>query len=273
MADAEREHGYARYRLDGCRCYTCGYARAQYDDNRNRAIAYGTWQPWVDAEPVRVHVRYLQSCEMGLRTIAARAGVNRKNLQAILHGRPERGTPAQQKVRPSLAASVLAVEPTLENLAPSTLISPLGTRRRVQALVAVGWPQQYLAAYLGMRPNNFGQMLTRDHVLVRRALQVRAMYEELWNADPAGHGATPAGIARARRYAADRRWAPVGAWDDEQLDDPEAFPDWTGHCGTNQGYQAHYHSGIPYCQPCRDGHRAHQRQLLQAKQAASSKAA
>jgi hypothetical protein len=250
-AAGPRPHGYARYRLDGCRCYTCAAARSRYDENRTKAITAGTWQPWVDAEPVRIHVRYLQSCEMGLRTIAARAAVDRKRLQAVLHGRPERGTPPQEKVRPFLAASVLAVEPTLENLAPSTLISPLGTRRRIQALVAGGWPQQHLAAHLGMRPDNFGQMLGREHVLVRRALAVRAMYEQLWNADPAEHGATAVGITRARRYAADRRWAPVGAWDDEQLDDPEAFPDWTGQCGTELGYNAHRRHAIPMCEPCR----------------------
>ncbi|GGS96885.1 hypothetical protein [Streptomyces violaceus] len=268
MAAAEREHGYARYRLDGCRCYVCGFARAQYDDNRNRAIAYGTWQPWVDADPVRVHTRHLQSCGMGLRAIAAAAGVDRKRLQSIVSGRPERGTGPQEKVRPALAAAVLSVEPTLENLAPSTLIGPLGTRRRLHALVAVGWPQQYLAAALGVTPNNFGVMLQREHVLVRRALAVRDLYDRVWRADPAEHGATTAGISRARRYAAERRWAPVGAWDDDTIDDPAAFPDWTGQCGTLEGYRAHRTLGISSCQPCRDAKAAYVRERREALRAA-----
>lgn len=71
---AERPHGYARYKLDGCRCYTCGWARAQYEENRQRAIAYGTWQPHVPAAPVREHIVQLQQCGMGLRAIAAAAG-------------------------------------------------------------------------------------------------------------------------------------------------------------------------------------------------------
>jgi hypothetical protein len=260
----EREHGYARYRLDGCRCYVCGWARSRYDENRTKAITAGTWQPWVDAEPVRVHIQYLRSCEMGLRAIAAVAGVDRKRLQSITTGRPERGTGPQEKVRPAIAAAVLAVEPSLENLAPSTLISPIGTRRRIQALVAGGWPQQYLAVHLGMRPGNFGQMLGREHVLVRRAVTVRAMYEELWKADPAEHGATAAGISRARRYAADRRWAPVGAWDDDTIDDPAAFPNWTGKCGTPEGYNLHSSRRIPSCQPCRDARKALARERRRA---------
>jgi hypothetical protein len=270
MAGGEREHGYARYRLDGCRCYVCGYARAQYDDNRNRAIAYGTWQPWVDAEPVRVHIRHLQSCGMGLRAIAAAASVDRKRLQGIITGRPERGTGPQEQVRPELAAAVLAVEPTLENLAPSTLISPVGTRRRLRALVAVGWPQQLLAVRLGMPPGNFGTMLSCEHVLVRRALAVRDLYDELWRADPAEHGASQAGISRARKRAVENRWAPVGAWDDDTIDDPAAFPDWTGKCGTPDGYNLHYLNKIPYCQPCRDARAAEVREqrALKAAQAA-----
>lgn len=265
---SERPHGYARYRLDGCRCNTCGWARYQYDRNRTRAIAYGTWQPFADAEPVREHVRALQACSMGLRVIADRAGINRKTLQAVLNGRPERGTPPQEKMRSAVAAAVLAVEPTLEALAPSTLISPLGTRRRVQALVAVGWPQQYLAEHLGMQPGNFGQMLGRDQVLVRRALAVRAMYEALWRTDPAEHGASTIGISRARKYAAERSWAPPAAWDDDRLDDPEAFPDWTGQCGTPQGHNAHrYHGILPVCQPCRDARSAYHRERRARKAA------
>lgn len=101
MAGAEREHGYARYRLDGCRCYVCGFARSEYDANRERAIAYGTWQPFVDAEPVRRHLRTLQSCSIGLRRIAEIAKVDRKRLRAILVGRPERGTgPPASRLRP-----------------------------------------------------------------------------------------------------------------------------------------------------------------------------
>ncbi|MFJ4735259.1 hypothetical protein ACIP6V_23800 [Streptomyces sp. NPDC088770] len=255
-----RPHGYARYRLDGCRCYVCGWAVAQYNDAREHAMRRGTWQPWTDAEPVRVHLRNLQSCGMGLRTVAAASNVDRKRLQAILSGRPERGTGPQEKVRPELAAAVLAVEPTLENLAPNTLISPLGTRRRAHALVAVGWPQHYLAARLGMTDSNYGAMLRRDHVLVRRALAVRAFYDELWNVDPTEHGATAAGIARARQRAATNGWAPVGAWDDDTIDDPEAFPDWTGKCGTPEGFWSHRYIKVPACQPCRDAFNADQRE-------------
>jgi len=44
-----RTHGtYTRYKLEGCRCYPCAGAASDYRANRERAIAYGTWQPFVD---------------------------------------------------------------------------------------------------------------------------------------------------------------------------------------------------------------------------------
>ncbi len=33
-----RPHGYARYRLDGCHCYTCGWTVAHYNDAREHAM-------------------------------------------------------------------------------------------------------------------------------------------------------------------------------------------------------------------------------------------
>lgn len=265
---SHRDHGTrAKYVMEKCRCKPCKRANRQAHAERDRLLAYDRWHPWVNAAPVRDHIRYLQACGMGLRAIAAAAPVDRKRLQAILNGRPERGTGPQEKVRPALAAAVLAVEPTLETLAPSTLISPIGTRRRIQALVAAGWPQQHLAVRLGMTPSNFGAMLKCEHVLVRRARAVIALYDELWRADPSGHGASAAGITRAREYAAARGWAPVGAWDDDRLDDPEAFPDWTGQCGTPEGYWAHRrYNLLPTCQPCRDAHTA----AKKARQAVAS---
>jgi hypothetical protein len=149
-------------------------------------------------------------------------------------------------------------------------MDPTGTRRRAHALIALGWPQQHLATHLGMTLSNFSTMLSRPNVLVRRALAVRAMYNTLWNADPAEQGASLAGITRARRRAAANGWAPVGAWDDDTIDDPAAHPDWTGHCGTWEGYVAHQTYKIPYCQPCREAAATHRReQRAQAGQAAA----
>lgn len=263
----ERPHGYARYKLDGCRCYTCGWAVAQYNDARDHAIRRGTWQPYTDTDPVRAHIAALQACGMGLRRIADLAHCDRKRLQAITTGRPERGTGPQPQVRPALAAAVLAIEPTLDNLAAATVIDATGTRRRLHALVAGGWPQARLAAGLGMAPGNFGLTLAAPRVRVRTARAVHDLYDRWWNANPIEHGASPGGVTRARRHAVARGWAPAGAWDDDTIGDPIAFPDWTGRCGTPEGYDAHYRFRVPACEPCREAKAAQRRERKDARTA------
>ncbi|MFE2352230.1 hypothetical protein [Kitasatospora cineracea] len=252
-----RPHGYARYNLDSCRCYTCGWARSQYDDQRKHAIRRGTWQPWVDAAPVRLHLTALQGCGIGLRTAAALAGVDRKRLQAVLNGRPERGTGPQEKVRPALAAAVLAIEPTLDNVAPSTPIDATCTLRRLRALAAAGWPQSHIAARLGQTPANYGALLTQTAVTARVARLVRSVYDQLWIADPLDHGVTRRWADQSRAVARKRRWAPPGAWDEATIDDPAAAPEWTGACGTYEGYLIHQRTRIPTCPPCREARRNH----------------
>jgi transcriptional regulator with XRE-family HTH domain len=254
----ERPHGYARYRLDGCRCYTCGFARSQYDENRNRAIAYGTWNPWVDAAPVRAHLATLRECGIGLRRIAELTGCARSNLAALTRGRG--GRPPSTKVRPALAAAVLAIEPTLDNIAAKVPVSALGSVRRLQALVAAGWPQAHLAQEVGIAERNMSALLRSDRVYAGTARTIRDVFGALWNADPVGHGATPGGINRSRRRAAANGWAPPAAWDDDTIDDPQAHPDWTGKCGTPEGYNAHYaYQILPTCQPCRTAKAAQRR--------------
>ncbi|WP_424891849.1 hypothetical protein [Streptomyces sp. XH2] len=264
---SDRPHGYPRYKLDGCRCYTCGWAVAQYNDAREHAIRRGQWQPYVDAEPVRQHIRNLQECGLGLRNIAAAAGVDRKRLQAVLNGRPDRGTPPQVQVRPALAAAVLAVEPTLDNFGAATLINAVGTTRRLQALVAAGWPQHRLAVRLRMTDTSFGATIHRDRVIARTARAVLCLYGELWRTDPRQLGVDNQAYSRARNHAAARRWAPVSAWDDDTIDDPAAFPEWTGMCGKPEGAHIHQRIGVPVCQPCLEARRGHYRQRYAEKKA------
>ncbi|MGW1796916.1 hypothetical protein ACWCQN_13115 [Streptomyces sp. NPDC001984] len=250
---SHRAHGErAKYTVEKCRCKRCKRANTEANNQRSRLLAYGQWEPFVDAEPVRAHIRYLQSCGMGLRSIAAVLGVDRKNLQSIVIGRPERGRGPQKQIRPERAAAVLAIEPTLDNLAANTLIDGTGTTRRLQALTAMGWPTIHLADEMQWTGTNTGALLTAPTVMVKTARLVRDVYGRLWNVDPLEHGASPGGITYAKRRAHDAGWAPVGAWDDESIDDPEAFPDWTGHCGTHRGYDIHRNKAIPMCQPCRE---------------------
>lgn len=110
-------------------------------------------------------------------------------------------------------------------------VSPVGSQRRIQALIARGWAASELARCLAMLPTHLDRMLREDQpVRPGRAAEITALYEALWNVPP--DESTPAGrrsAASARRRARGRGWAPPMAWDDNPgdpcwIDDPAAGP-------------------------------------------------
>ena len=239
---------------------------AVYERNRRRQQAYGRWQPYIDAEPVRAHVRALMAYGIGWMRIARLAGVPQGTVEKLLYGCPPRGLAPSKRVRPETADKLLAVRPDPALLADAADTDGTGTRRRLQALVAAGWPQTHLAKQLGMHRANFGKTLHSARVLVATERAVRDLYDELWNLDPREHGVATRYYDQARAIAHTNRWAPVGAWDDDTIDQPDAFPDWTGHCGTPKGARAHYnHHILPVCAPCKDAAAADRREKRTAQ--------
>lgn len=103
-------------------------------------------------------------------------------------------------------------------------VDAAGTRRRLQALAASGWPMTWLDARLGYRPGRCYQTTRRQWVTLRVAAEVAHLYDELWD-QPSGAGRED---RRARTMAAAKGWAQPLAWDDDDgphhIDDPAAKP-------------------------------------------------
>jgi hypothetical protein len=93
------------------------------------------------------------------------------------------------------------------------LVDATGTRRRLQALIAIGWPRRALAERLGTRPAN---ILRQRRVRAGTARRVARVYDQL--------SMTPGPDPRCAEAARRRGWAPPLAWDDDQIDDPRAQP-------------------------------------------------
>jgi hypothetical protein len=254
MNALSRPHGNAKYHLESCRCPVCCKAASDYESNRRRAIAYGRWQPFVDAEPVRQHVRALGEFGIGWIRAAKLAGVSTGGVSKLLYGDNLRGLAPTKRVRPETALKLLAVEPVLDNLGHRTVVDGTGTRRRLQALVYAGWTQSELARRMRMDRSNFARTIDSGLVEVATLKTVRALYDQLWRTDPVEAGVPAHRATAARQIAASRGWAPIGAWDDDRIDDPAAEPDWTGHCGTPRGRNIHYRIKVPVCQACRNAH-------------------
>jgi predicted transcriptional regulator len=208
----------------GCRCEACTAASRAEGTRRSRAILYGRWQPYVDAGPVREHLRALAAAGIGHRRVGELAGVSSGSLSKILYGGPG-NRPPSKRVRPQTAAAILALRPTPPQLAPGALVDITGTRRRAQALVACGWSQARLARELGLTAANFCAMLRRDQVSAATARAVAGLYDRLWNRPPPEHDQrTRVAASRARNHAEREGWAPPLAWDDEHIDAPDAQP-------------------------------------------------
>lgn len=254
-AKTERQHGTrAKYVRDNCHCQACRDANRQHFNNRYRQIAYGRWQPYVDAEPARQHAAALIAAGVPRRTLVELPGVSRGSLESLLYGRPAYGKQPSKRIRAEHAQAILSVPIPKHVDGSRAKTDATGTRRRIQALIAAGWPLQQLARRLGAAPQNFRRTLLGPSPYVTTATEqaVRRLYDQLWKTDPITAGVSDRSTNEARAWARREQWAPVGAWDEDAIDDPAAIPDWTGRCGTLRGYRVHYEAGIrPVCAACR----------------------
>lgn len=95
-------------------------------------------------------------------------------------------------------------------------VDAAGTRRRIQALAAIGWPARELGQRLGVTAQAVSLFTTRATVYGATAAKVAALYEELWN-QPG-----PSNVTRKR--AEKSRWPQPLELDDDRIDDPTYQP-------------------------------------------------
>lgn len=224
-----REHGsYACYvaKCPDCPREDQRASKNAYGRRVHRLKAYGRWQPYLDAEPVRQHVNELRAAGMGGERIAELAGVPYKLVSALIWG--VEGLPPSGLIRPWNAEKILAVQASLDLLAPCALIDATGSRRRLQALQANGWAQRALAKRIGMGRSQTHLIVGAKTTFVRAetARTIRDLYEQMWDQVPPEETPTEKRTASiARRVAREHGWAKPMQWDDDTIDDPEAEPE------------------------------------------------
>jgi hypothetical protein len=114
---------------------------------------------------------------------------------------------------------VLGIGIDVVSRAPHSRIDATGTRRRLQALIAIGWPIELLAAQLGRRPKSLCRSMTSESVTARTAQDVGTVYDRLWNTPPPRMtGGQRAAADAAQAHAAAQGWLPPLAWDDIDTD-------------------------------------------------------
>ncbi|WP_097982853.1 hypothetical protein [Streptomyces sp. f150] len=126
-------------------------------------------------------------------------------------------------------------------------IDSTGTVRRVRALIALGYTLIDIAESANVAVARV-QTLAAGYPSLRRTVAERITntYRAL--------SETPGTNTRAKNRALANRWAPPATWDDDTIDDPQARPEWTGHCGTDRGWWSHRQQNIPMCEACDQAH-------------------
>lgn len=224
------------YDRDHCRCHPCKAAKAAYMRELRGIQALHEWDPnqpanptdLVDAEPIRQHIRRLSEAGIGWKRVAEVAGVPNTTLSSILYPQnrktPDGCRPPRKRVRRTTAEKILAVQPVPNNYRDGAIIPQVGTMRRLQALMTLGYSAGYLGTHLGIDKTNMLRFVHGKHqVTLRTARKVAALYEQLSatprKATTPGEAST---ITRTKKYAQKRGYAPPLAWDN--IDDPTETP-------------------------------------------------
>lgn len=170
-------------------------------------------------ERARLHLLTLTAAGWSLRAIAGATGV-----PATVLSRYRRGL---EQHRYDVPVKVLAVDATAIPRTPSKgttepFVSRVGTVRRIQALLAMGWRHQDINERLGaVRTNRSALLLAQQGRWVTRSThdRVAAIYRELANR----RGPSERTRARARKLG----YATPAQWDDIDRDEaPETGPEY-----------------------------------------------
>lgn len=212
----------------------------------------------VDAAPTMAYVRRLHDDGgMTFREIAEAAtaldgtGHMAQSTPSDLYRGHRSNGKVLEKIPRRTQDRIMAVQPPVYPAVDSQALVPaVGSRRRLQALVAAGWGFRTLSDMLGHGDHNWVWRLAtgyscpssrHKHERITSSARevVEVLYEKLAGQDPAENGITAQAIGRAKKAAERRSWAPVTCWDDDTIDKPDTFPEWTGECGTVGGYYLH----------------------------------
>lgn len=221
---AKHQHGTPQcYRSCGCREQECRDAEATAVRNLRKQKAYGrSTNHQVDATPVRQHLDRLIRRGWGVRAISKETGISLDVLSNIVYGR---NAVLPTTLRAGTADQILAFTPIATRSkfdgTDTENTDATGSRRRLQALVSLGFSLHLLAGHAGRSHSSFKAILARDRIRVSTANEIKALYDQLWDKQPLPE--TPAekqSVTMAKKAAQKNGWLPPMMWDDDHIDDP-----------------------------------------------------
>lgn len=195
------ERGYRRH-LDAGESTACGHGCREA---HGRAVKGRLASPvMVPPRRARAHVQALVAAGMPMTQIQAVADVSHDTIEQLLAG-------GQRRILRSTEARLLAVELVLAGRA---LVPQVGTLRRVQALLRIGWSHDAILAETGVSTKMLTRKKVTGMVTAGAAERVRVVFDALCMRP----GPSLVTAARAARLG----YAPPLAWDEDTIDDPAA---------------------------------------------------
>lgn len=159
-------HGTRARYLYGCRCDSCRTAQRTYSRNYYRQQSARKGTSLVDSTLVKQHLDRLAGYGMGARSVADAAGLDRKTVQDVAHGR-------RPRVTRRAAFRILRVTP---DCAPDhALIDAAPTWALIRQMVEEGYANKELARLLGYRGRYIP--IDKTRCSVRNANRVRVLHE------------------------------------------------------------------------------------------------
>lgn len=208
------DHGtYSRYIRHACRCEACRAAGRAYRRRLGYDHSNGIRRR-IDSTQVRGHIERLTARGWTQEQIAAAAGVNQATVSVIM-SRPS------SQVRRSTAAAIFEVRLDQVAPVPRGLVDATGTRRRLQALMVLGYTIPDVARRVGVGESSLQQTVDGRWARIKSvtATKVARVYRQ-WSVVRAPESRF---AEQARNEAMAHGWHGPMAWED--IDDPECLPD------------------------------------------------
>lgn len=173
--------------------------------NQLRKYGYRSYHPAEEAIAVIEEIRARTA--LNPTDIARRSGLDPSTIDKILHG--------QHKQVQDFTLRALTA---FRDSNPAPVRAPvIGLKRRVQALQRMGWPLHELRRRMGNCVIDRVRITPPDGTVPMRTFEkVVALYDEL--------SMIPGPSQSARTRATNKGWAPPMAWNENEIDDPDAVP-------------------------------------------------
>lgn len=187
----------------------------EYARWREKCIREGIWgDQFVDPKDTRNHISKLMRRGLSRHDIANTSGVSPSTLRRIMNREIKRIWAVTEE-------SILAVESTDD---PGE-VPAWRVRRRLEALMALGYSVSWVAAQIGVDYSGLHYISNEKFPVVRRRTwkPLFDLYEEIGDRPRvAGDSRERASITRTLERARKEGFAPPIAWDD--IDNPRAVP-------------------------------------------------